>query len=177
MAAYRFLAILAPLLAGLAAAWALAATEGRPPLKRALRVGIVLLLCLPFGKAGLIAVALALLVSTAYLAARGLRVPPGPSQVAASAIPVLLYSILFLMGTYLGELGDRGITLGLELNPISVISISVLGDDFYHRPTFYRMDFAAYKHAPPVWTGTVLMYLSAAGVLGVLAFALRRKSA
>ena len=189
MSVFRFAAYLMPLLAGLGAAWALASTEGRPPLRRLAILGIVLLLCLPFGRAGLVALSLALLTAAAYLASRALRVPAGPAQVVASLIPVALYAIVFLFGpvfehaarTGAGE-GDVGrrITLGLELSPIATLAVSVFDDNFYHRPTFYALDFAAYKHAPPSWTGTVAMYLAAAAALGVVAaagFALRRKAA
>ena len=57
----------------------------------------------------------------------------------------------------------------LELSPLAVTAISILGENFYHRPTFYALDFAAYPHAAPRWTGTVAMYLSTAAALGVLA--------
>lgn len=186
MGVYRFLAYLMPLLAGLGAAWALASTEGRPAPRRLARLGIVLACCAPFLLAGVVAASLALLVAAAYLALRGCRVPPVAAQAAASLIPVALYAIVFLFDPILSQpvaddaaLGRR-ITLGLELNPISVLTISVFEENFYHRPTFYRLDFAAYKHAPPRWTSTVAMYLSTAAALGALAaglFALRRKPA
>ena len=188
MSVFRFAAYLMPLLAGLGAAWALASTEGRPPLRRLARVGIVFALCLPFGLAGVVALSLAALVATAYLAARALRVPAGPAQVVASLIPVALYALLFALGpvpswpgSNQGDIGRR-ITLALELDPISVLKVSVFDekDDFYHRPTFYALDYAAYQHAEPRWTGTVAMYLTAAAALGAIAlgnYALRRKSA
>ena len=179
MGVYRFLAYLMPLLAGFAAAWALASTEGRPPLRRLARLGLVLAGCLPFLLAGVVAASLALLTAAAYLAARGVRVPPVAAQVLASLIPVALYAIVFLFDPILNHpaaddaaLGRR-ITLGLELNPIAVLTISVFEENFYHRPTFYRLDFAAYKHAPPAWASTVTMYLGAAAGLGALAAALR----
>jgi len=182
---FAFLAYLAPLLAGLGAAWAWASSEGRPPLRRLARAGLVAggaaLLCLPHWKSGLIALSMAALVSTSYLAARGLRIPAGPAQVVASVLPLALYALVFLFDPIFehaartrmddAELGRR-ITLGLTLSPISVTTISVLGENFYHRPTFYRLDFAAYKHAEPSWTGTVLYYLAMSAGLGALAAAL-----
>lgn len=186
LSVFRFLAYLAPLLAGLAAAWALASTEGRPPLRRLAILGIVLVLCLPFGRAGLVALSLALLVAAAYLAARALRVPAGPAQVVASLLPVALYATVFLCAPVYDSTPrsdaemERRLTLVLELSPISSLAVSVFDDNFYHRPTFYALDFAAYKHAPPSWTGTVAMYLAAAAALGAVAgagFALRKKVA
>jgi hypothetical protein len=183
LSVFRFLAYLAPLLAGLVAAWALASTEGRPAPRRLARVGIVFALCLPFGLAGVVALSLAALVATAYLAARALRVPAGPAQVVASLIPVALYALLFVLGPVSGWPGanhadvGRRVTLALELDPISVLAVSVFEAEFYHRPTFYALDYAAYQHAAPRWTGTVAMYLAAAAALGAVAFALRRKSA
>lgn len=180
MSLFRFAAYLMPLLAGLGAAWALASTEGRPPRPRLARLGIVFALCLPFGLAGVVALSLAALVATAYLAARALRVPAGPAQVVASLLPVALYGLLFALGPVSswpeGDLGRR-VTLALELSPISVLTVSVFEAEFYHRPTFYALDYAAYQHAEPRWTGTVAMYLTAAAALGAIAFAPRRKSA
>ncbi|HEX7896297.1 MAG TPA: hypothetical protein VF950_00860 [Planctomycetota bacterium] len=186
MSVFRCAAYLMPLLAGFGAAWALASTEGRPAPRRLAILGAVLLVCLPFGRAGLVALSLALLVAAAYLAARALRVPAGPAQVVASLLPVALYATLFLFAPVYdstprtdADMGRR-LTLALELSPISTLAVSVFDDNFYHRPTFYRLDFAAYKHAPPSWTGTVAMYLTAAAALGAIAlggFALRKKAA
>lgn len=197
MTFFRFAAYLAPLLAGLGVAAALAWTEGRP-LKTRLAwavsgVAALLLPLLPLGRAfagaAALAGALALLVAAVYLCARGARVPAGAAQVVASLVPVVLYGLVFLFepvfehaartGMSEDALGRR-ITLGLELSPIAVTTISILGDDFYHRPTFYRLDFAAYKHAQPAWTGAVAMYLGAAAVFAALAaglHALRKKPA
>ena len=183
MGLFAFLAYLAPLLAGLGAAWAWASSEGRPPFRRlaraALVAGAVALSCGPYWRAGAIALSMAALVSTSYLFARGLRMPGGPAQVVASLLPILLYALVFLFEPFFeyaarvrmddAALGRR-ITLGLTLNPIAVTTISVLGENFYHRPTFYRLDFAAYKHAEPAWTGTVLYYLATSAVLGALSW-------
>lgn len=199
MTAFRFLAHLAPLLAGFGAAAALAFTEGRPPQRRLAAVGLavggVLVLTALAGlfdapraipAATALSASLAALVAAAYLLLRAARVPSGPAQVVASLLPVALYALVFVCvptteaGLDEAALGRR-ITRVLTLNPIAVTTISVLGDDFYHRPTFYRLDYAAYKHAPPTWGGAVAGYLGAAAVLGALAAglfaAIRRKAA
>ncbi len=160
---------------------ALAVGEGRPPLRRAALaaggLGLLLLLLIPLGGAfvgaSAVTVSMGALVAAAYLCARAARLPAGPSQVLASLVPVALYALVFGFGPVLehaaGDPQGRRITLGLELSPLAVTAISILGDDFYHRPTFYSLDFAAYPHAPPRWTGTVAMYLSTAAALGALA--------
>ena len=199
MTLFRFAAHLAPLLAGFGAAAALAFTEGRPPRRRLAVLGAVLggvlLLVAATGlfdtpravvPAAALTASLGLLVATAYLVQRAARLPSGPAQVVASLVPVALYALVFVCvpvseaGVDETELGRR-ITRVLTLSPIAVTTVSVLGDDFYHRPTFYRLDYAAYKHAPPTWTGAVAMYLGAAAALGALAaglFAgLRKKAA
>jgi hypothetical protein len=184
---FAFLAYLAPLLAGLGAAWAWASSEGRPPLRRLARAGLVAggvaLLCLPYWKAGAIALSMAALVSTAYFLARGFWIPAAPAQVVVSFLPLALYALVFLFDPFFeyaarvrmddATLGRR-ITLGLTLNPIAVTTISVLNENFYHRPIFYRLDFAAYKHAPPTWLGAVAYYLAASAVLAALAWAVRK---
>ncbi len=171
---------------------ALALGEGRPPRRRAALagtvLGVLLVLLLPLGAAfvgaAAVTASLAALVAAAYLCARAARVPAGPAQVLASLVPVALYALVFAFGPVLehaaGDPQGRRITAALELSPIPVIAVSVLGDGFEHRPGLYALDFAAYPHAPPRWTGTVAMYLSTAAALGALAaglFAAFRKKA
>jgi hypothetical protein len=199
VSAFRFVAVLAPLLAALGAAAALAATAGRPPAPRlawSAAPAAVLLALLAvlstdgaFVPAAALAVAFWLLALAVFFLAERLRCPPAAAQVAASLAACALSGAVFCFAPVLdhalrsgldGETLGRRMTLFQELSPLAVLERDVFRADFLHRPYFYAkdIDFASYVHADPSWRSAAVRTAGLAGLFALpaalLALARRR---
>lgn len=195
MTAFEYASLLAPLLAGVAVPGALAWGAGRPPLRRAAAAGaalgvLLLLLALlaighPLRQLGAvlaITTAVAALSAVVHELAEAAGARPALAQLCAGLAVCALYASVVLFGPMLDhattarldgpDIGRR-VTLLLELSPLSATAIDVFGDDLYHRPVFYALDFASYQHERPRWTSAVGRYALFAVILGALAAALR----
>ncbi len=196
MNAFRLAAYAAPLLSGFGVAAALALSRGRPARGRAAWAGgvhggiLALLFLLSFAesvllfpKVALLLTAFAALVAAAFLAVESLGARRELCQLAASLLVVALMGSVFVVEPVLEnavrarlpgpQIGTR-LSLLLSVNPFMTLGLSVFGHDLLHVPAFYRLDLAAYQHAPPRWGATSFGYAVAAGILGAAA-ALRRR--
>ncbi len=198
MNAFRFLAYLAPLLSGFGVAAALAWTRGLPWRRRAAWTGgvhggiLVVLFLLSFLESvalfpavAVLLTAFAAFVASVSLLAELLGARREVGQLLASLVVVVLMGSVFLIEPVLENatraglpgpsVGER-ITLILSVNPFMTTGLSIFGHDLLHAPAFYRLDLAAFQHAPPRWGATSLGYAVAAAVLGSAA-ALRHRLA
>jgi hypothetical protein len=198
MGFFRFLACAAPLLSGFGVAAALAFTRGLPARRRAAWtagvhgavLGVLLLASFAdspafFPPLAVLLSAFALLVAAVHLLLESFGARRELCQLAASLVVALLVGSVFLIEPVLENaarvrlpadaIGSR-ITLILSVNPFMTTGLSILGQDLLHWPAFYRLDLAAYQHAPPRWGASALGYAVAALVLGAAA-ALRRRFA
>ena len=196
MSALRVVAVLAPLLAALGAAAALAFAGRRPFAVRlgwaAAPLGVLLLALAPgeaFGPCAALTAAFWLLSVAVFLLAEQLRAGPAAAQAAASLVAVALSGAVFCFAPVLDhalrtglpaeELGRR-MTLAQELSPIAVLERDVFRSDFVHRPYFYAkdIDFASYIHPDPSWRSSAARTTGLAGLFAfpaaLIAFARRR---
>ena len=198
MNSFRFIAYVAPLLSGFGVAAALAWTRGLPWRRRAAWAGgahggvVLVLFFLSFVESvalfpavALLLTAFAALVASVFLLAEFLGARREACQLVASLLVVALMGSVFLIEPVLENAVRAGlpgpsigarITWILSVNPFMTTGLSIFGHDLLHVPAFYKLDLAAFQHAPPRWGATSLGYAVAALVVGGAA-ALRRRFA
>jgi hypothetical protein len=196
MNAFRFISYLAPLLSGFGVAAALSLTRRLPWRRRVAWAGgthggvVVLLFGLSFVESvalfpavALLLTAFAALVASVFLLVEFLGARREVCQLVSSLVVVALMGSVFLIEPVLENAVRAGlsgpaigarITWILSVNPFMTTGLSIFGHDLLHVPAFYKLDLAAFQHAPPRWGATSLGYGIAAGVLGGAA-AIRRR--
>jgi len=196
MSLFRTLAYLSPLILGFGIGAALALTAGRPPKRRLIAAGgvlvglLVALLLASFADSpkswlplSLLLTSLGLLTAGVYLLSESARAPRELSQTLAGLVMCLLLSTLFWAGPLIRAAADhnadgasisRRISLSMDLNPFFVMGYSIFDVDLLHRPLFYNMGMADYVSTPPRWGASSAGFAAAGLVLLTIAAGLRR---
>jgi hypothetical protein len=196
MSFFRTLAYLSPLIVGFGTAAALALTAERPPKRRAIAVGglllgvIGLLFLTSFAESprmwlplSLLLLSFAMLVAGLYLLCESARAPREVSQVIAGLVVCLLMSTLFCFGPVIRNSADAGatgeeisrrISLAMDLNPFFVMGYSIFQSDLLYLPVFYRTDLAGFQHAAPSWPATSAGYALAGVAMAAISAGIRR---
>jgi uncharacterized membrane protein len=196
MSFFRALAYLSPFIVGFGTAAALALTAERPPKRRAIAVGglllgvLLLLLLTSFAESvrmwlplSLLLLSFAMLVAGLYLLCESARAPREVSQIIAGLVVCLLMSTLFCFGPIIrnsadagatGEAISRRLSLAMDLNPFFVMGYSIFQSDLLYLPVFYRTDLAGFQHGAPSWPATSAGYALAGVAMAALSAGIRR---
>jgi hypothetical protein len=196
MSTFQTLAYLSPLILGFGIAAALALTADRPPKRRLLAAGGVLIGLLAvlllsslastpkaWLPVSIVLTSLGLLTSGVYLLCESARAPRELSQIAAGLVVCFLMATLFWAGPLIRAAADhradgasisRRISLSMDVNPFFVMAYSIFDVDLLHLPLFYNMGMADYVSSPPPWGVSSAGFAVAGAVLLALAAGLRR---